>query len=63
METLKALILTIIVLNFVSKGLSFYYTIIFTGPSLSYRALGYEQFVVTFIDSSCPEVSLKISQN
>ena len=51
METLKALILTIIVLNLVRKGLSFYYTIIFTGPSISYRALGCKQFVVTSIDS------------
>ena len=34
-ETLKALILTIIVLNLASKGLSFYYTAIFTGPSIS----------------------------
>ena len=33
METLKALILNIIVLNLVSKGLSFYYTVIFTEPS------------------------------
>ena len=33
METLKALILTIILLNLVSKGLSFYYTVISTGPS------------------------------
>ena len=30
LEIRKALILTIIVLNLVSKGLSFYYTIIFT---------------------------------
>ena len=65
METLKALmILTIIVLNLVSKGLSFYYTAIFTGPLISYRALRYNQFAVTFIDgSSCPDVSLKTSQN
>ena len=33
METLKALILTISLLNLVSKGLSFYYTVIFTAPS------------------------------
>ena len=33
METLKALILTIILVNLVCKGLSFYYTVIFTGPS------------------------------
>ena len=64
METLKAFIVTIIVLNFVSKGLSFYYTIIFTGPSISYRALGYKQFVVTFTDSSSRlEVSLYIRIN
>ena len=44
MEKLKALILTIIVLNLVNKGLSLYYTIIFTGPSTSYRALRYKQF-------------------
>ena len=31
METLKALILTIILLNLASKGLSFYYTSIFAG--------------------------------
>ena len=35
METLKALILTIIVLNLVSKGLSSYYSVIFTGPYTS----------------------------
>ena len=33
METLKVLILTIILLNLVCKGLSFYYTVIFTRPS------------------------------
>ena len=35
METLKALILTISVLNLVRKDLSFYYTAIFRGPSLT----------------------------
>ena len=51
METLEALILTITVLNLVSKGLSFYYTVIFTDPLL------HKQFVVPFIDSSSrPEV-------
>ena len=35
METLKALILTIILLILVCKGLSFYYTVVFTGPSTS----------------------------
>ena len=64
METVTALILNIIVLNLVSKRPSFYYTIIFTGPLISYRALRYKQFVVTFIDSSSrPEVFFKISQN
>ena len=33
MEGLKALILTIIVLNLVNKGLSFYCAVIFTGLS------------------------------
>ena len=33
METLKPLIVTIILLNLVSKGLFFYYSVIFTGPS------------------------------
>ena len=33
MENLKALILAIIVLNLVSKGLSFHYTVILTEPS------------------------------
>ena len=33
METLKALILTNTLLNLVSKGLSFYYTVIFTEPT------------------------------
>ena len=31
-ETLKTFILTIVALNFVTKGLSFYYTVISTGP-------------------------------
>ena len=58
METLTTLILTIIVLNVVSKGLSFYYTVIFTGPSTTHPIL------VPFIDSSShPEVFLKVSQN
>ena len=58
METLTTLILTIIVLNVVSKGLSFYYTVIFTGPSTTHPIM------VTFIDSSShPEVFLKVSQN
>ena len=52
MEILKALILTITVINLVSKGLSFHYTAIFTGPSILYRTLRYKQFIVTFIDSS-----------
>ena len=51
METLKALILTINLLNLVSKGLSFYYAVTM-------------QFIVPFIEnSSRPEVFLKISQN
>ena len=33
METLKALILTNTLLNLVSKGLSFYYTVVFTEPT------------------------------
>ena len=41
METLEALILTITVLNLVSKGLSFYYTVIFTDP------LRHKQFAFT----------------
>ena len=58
METLTALILTIIILNVVSKGLSFYYTVIFTGPSTT------QPIMVSFIDSSShPEVFLKVSQN
>ena len=64
METLKALIWTIILLNSVRKGLSFYYTAIFVGPSVSHRTLPYKQFVVSLLDgSSRPEVLLKISQN
>ena len=51
METLEALILTITVLNLVSKGLSFYHTVIFTDP------LRHKQFAVPFIGSnSHPEV-------
>ena len=64
METLKAIIWTIILLNSVSKGLSFYYTVIFVGPSVSHRTLPYKQFVDSLLDgSSRPEVLLKISQN
>ena len=61
MEILKALILTITVLNLVSKGLSFHYTAIFTGPSILYRTLRYKQFIVPFIDSSnrCIAVGLR----
>ena len=60
METLKALILTIIVLNLVSKGFSFYYNVIITGSSATYC----KQFIVPFRDSSSrPEVLLKILQN
>ena len=56
METLKALILTIISLNIHSKVLSFYGTITFTGLS--------KQFVVPFIDSSSrPEVFVKFLEN
>ena len=33
METLKALILTIILLYYVRKGISFYFTVIFTAAS------------------------------
>ena len=64
METLTALFLTITVLNLVRKAPSFYYTIIFAGPSISYRALQHKQFGVTFTESSSrPEVFIKISQN
>ena len=35
MDTLKAFILTIIVLNLVKKDLSFYFTAIFRGPSMT----------------------------
>ena len=52
MEILKALILTITVLNLVNKGLSFHYTVMFTGPSILYRTLRYKQSIVPFIDSS-----------
>ena len=56
METLKALILTIIVLNLVSKGLSFYYNVIITGSPATYC----KQFIVPFRDSnSRPELLLK----
>ena len=58
MEALAALILTIIVLNVVSKGLSFYYTVVFTGPSTT------QPIMVPFVDSSShPEMFLKVSQN
>ena len=55
MEAIKALIFTIIVLNLVSKSLTF-----FTGLSLHYN-----QFSVPFIDSSShsEEKLLKYSQN
>ena len=49
MQTLKALTSTIIVLNLVSKGLSFYFIVMLTGPSISCRAM---IFIVPFIDSS-----------
>ena len=53
METLKALILTIIVLNLVSKGLFLLYCHI-TDPSISYRTLWYRQPVVLqFLFSAC----------
>ena len=56
METLKALIFTIISLNILSKGLSFHCTFIFTELS--------KQFIVPFIDSSSRSyVFLKILQN
>ena len=59
MEIPKALILTIIVLNVVSKTLFLLYCHI-TYPAISYRSLQYRQSVVPFIDSSgCPEVFLK----
>ena len=52
METLKALILTnIMLLNLDSKGLILLYYHI-TDSSISYRTLGYSQPVVPFIDSS-----------
>ena len=35
MDTLKAKILTIIVLNLVRKDISIYYTVIFRGPSMT----------------------------
>ena len=57
METLKALILTIIVLNLVSKGFT-----CFTAPSYLQDSLQYNQFIAPFIDSSSrPEVFLLIS--
>ena len=59
MEAMRALILTVIVLNLVSKSLSFllYCNI--------YSTLQYKQFSVLFIDSSSrsEEKFLKISQN
>ena len=58
MEAMKTLILTIIVLNLVSKGLSF-----FTVLSYLQESLRYKQFLVPFIDSSSRPVEfLKISQ-
>ena len=59
MEIPKALILTIIVLNVVSKTLFLLYCHI-TYPAISDRSLQYRQSAVPFIDSSvCPEVFLK----
>ena len=56
METPKALILTIIVLNLVSRGY-FLLNSHITDPSIRYRTLRYRQSVVPFIDSSgCREV-------
>ena len=59
METLKALILTIVVLNLVSRYLSFYYTVIFT---LFYDI---SNFCFFFIDSgsrSCMFVKAKLTR-
>ena len=39
METLKTLILTIIVLTLVNKCLSFYDTVVFTGPLLNKKII------------------------
>ena len=59
MEAMKALILTIIALNLVSKGLSFFAVLSYLQESLRYK-----QFLVPFIGSSSrPEEFLKISQN
>ena len=35
MDTLKAKIVTIIVLNLVREDISFYYTVIFRGPAIT----------------------------
>ena len=59
MEALKALVSTfIVVLNLVSKGLSFYCATIFTG------LLRHKPFIAPLIDSSIhPEVFLKVSKD
>ena len=58
MAALKTLVVTIIILKLASKGLAFYYTVLFTGPPI------YKQFIVSFIDDcSHPEMFLKISKN
>ena len=60
----RKIIETLNVVNFATKGLSFYYTVISTGRLASYRTLRYKQSVVPFIDSnSRPEVFLKFSWN
>ena len=63
METLKALVLTIILLNLVGKGLFFYFLHI-TDPIDIVQDSRIWQSVVPFIDSSSfPEVFFKTYQN